>query len=76
MPLTVEIPDDVLRRLRVAAAARGITVEQLAAQTLAQIPDEAESISSSKLAFLAAGASETGISHQIDELLADGFGRD
>ncbi len=29
-----------------------------------------------KLAFAAIGASGTGITHRIDELLADGFGRD
>ena len=29
-----------------------------------------------KLAFVGAGASGTGITHRIDELLADGFGRD
>jgi hypothetical protein len=29
-----------------------------------------------KLAFVGAGASGTGITNRIDELLADGFGRD
>ena len=76
MPLTVELPEDVLRRLRAAAAARGISVEQLAVETLAQVPAESEPATDSKLAFLAAGASAEGISHRIDELLADGFGRD
>lgn len=38
MSLTVELSDALLARLQIAAAARGISVEQLAVQTLAQIP--------------------------------------
>lgn len=76
MPLTVELPDDVLRRLRATAAARGISVEQLAVETLAQVTAEPAPAAGSTLAFLAAGASAEGISHRIDALLADGFGRD
>ena len=38
MTLTVELPEDVMRRLQTATAAHGVSIEQLAAQTLAQIP--------------------------------------
>ena len=38
MALTVELPDDVIRRLTAVAASRGVSIEELAAQTLAQIP--------------------------------------
>ena len=37
MSLTVDLPEDVMRRLEAAAAARGISVEELAAETLAQV---------------------------------------
>jgi hypothetical protein len=76
MPLTVELPDDVLLRLRATAAARGISVEQLAVETLALVPAEPAPAAGATPAFLAAGASAEGISHRIDALLADGFGRD
>ena len=76
VPLTVELPDDVIRRLRAAAAARGISIEQLAVEALARVTAETEPAASVKLAFIAAGASAEGITHRIDELLADGFGHD
>lgn len=37
MSLTVDLPEDVMRRLEAAAAARGVSVEELAAETLAQV---------------------------------------
>ncbi len=38
MSVTIELPDEVLRRLEAVATARGVSVEELAAQTLAQVP--------------------------------------
>ena len=77
MSMTVNLPDDVARRLEAAAAARGVTVEELAAEVLS---DNAPAIDPAPrrrhLGFVGIGASTHGISHQIDELLADGFGRD
>src|SRR5690606_30060125 len=35
--LSIEVPPEVLARLEAAASARGVTVEQLAADTLAQV---------------------------------------
>jgi plasmid stability protein len=77
MSMTVNVPDEVARRLEAAAAARGVTVEELAAEVLT---DNAPAIEATPrrrhLGFVAIGASKHGISHQVDELLADGFGRD
>lgn len=38
MPLTLELSDEVMSRLVAVAVARGVSVEELAAQTLAQVP--------------------------------------
>ena len=38
MSVTIELSDEVLRRLEAVAAARGVSVEEFAAQTLAQVP--------------------------------------
>lgn len=37
MSLTVDLPEDVMRRLEAVAAARGVSVEEFAAETLAQV---------------------------------------
>ena len=37
MSLTVDLPEDVLRRLEAVAVERGVSVEELAAETLAQV---------------------------------------
>lgn len=77
MSMTVNVPDDVARRLEAAAAARGVTVEELAAEVLTDnVPDIGAAPRRRHLSFAGIGASKHGISHQVDELLADGFGRD
>lgn len=76
MSMIVNVPDEVARRLEVAAAARGVTVEELAVEVLAEnTPAVGEAPRRRRLGFVAIGASEHGISHRVDELLADGFGR-
>ncbi len=43
MSLIVDLPEDVMRRLEAVAVARGVSVEELAAETLAQVaPVDAE----------------------------------
>ncbi len=37
MSLTVDLPEEVMRRLEEVAVARGVSVEELAAETLAQV---------------------------------------
>jgi plasmid stability protein len=77
MSMTVNLPQEVARRLETAAAARGITVEELAAEVLSDNAPAIEVVPRRRhLGFVGIGASKQGISHQIDELLADGFGRD
>lgn len=38
MTVTIELSDEILRRLEAVANARGISVEELATQTLSQVP--------------------------------------
>ncbi len=75
--MTVNVPDEIARRLEAAAAVRGITVEELVVQVLADNAPQVDPAPRRRhLGFIGIGASKHGISHQIDELLADGFGRD
>lgn len=77
MSMTVNVPEDVARRLEAAAAARGVTVEEIAAEVLTEhASDVGDAPRRRHLSFAGIGASKHGISHQVDELLADGFGRD
>jgi hypothetical protein len=71
MSLTLDLPDEVVRRLTAEAERRGARIVDLAAQ----LPP-ADGSAHRKLAFVGVGASDTGITPHIDELLADGFGRD
>jgi hypothetical protein len=76
MSVTVELPDEALARLRAEAARRGVSIDTVIAEFAAQLPTDTPAPTHRKLAFIGAGASKAGITHQIDELLADGFGRD
>jgi hypothetical protein len=76
MPVTIELPAEVHARLSAEAARRGITLDQLIAALAEHLPARRTETPRRKLAFVGAGASKEGISHQIDKLLADGFGRD
>ena len=73
--VTIELTADAQARLEAEAARRGITLDQLVADLAASLPSESGDEERSALTFLAAGASKAGITHRIDELLADGFGR-
>lgn len=77
MSVTVELPAPLLARLRAEAARRGLSIDEVIADLAGQLPAENGAVSRDRrLAFVAAGASEHGITPRIDELLADGFGRD
>ena len=71
--VTVELPDEVLERLEAEAAARGVSVEELVAEALAERfgPERR------RLSFAAAGRSTTGRrAAEAEELLAEGFATD
>ncbi|MFM2072779.1 MAG: hypothetical protein RLZZ623_3043 [Actinomycetota bacterium] len=77
MTMNVNVSDDVVRRLEAVAHARGVTVEELAAEVLTENAPHVDAAPRRRhLSFAGIGASEQGISHQVDELLADGFGSD
>lgn len=66
---TVELPDEVFNGLERAAAERGMTADQLAAQVLA----EQFGPQRRRLSFAAAGASTSGRSAaEAEQLLAEG----
>jgi hypothetical protein len=82
MSMVIELPDEMVRRLEPVAAARGETIEAAALEALDVSPLLIEPVVSvevprrRRLAFVGIGSSHGGISPRIDELLADGFGRD
>jgi hypothetical protein len=83
MPLTVDLPPDVLRRLEAEAARRGVTVDEVIAELAAGLPDEetAAPKRARRLSFVGIGASGDtrpfDIRRERDELasrkLADGI---
>ena len=75
MTVTIDLPADAQARLEAEATRRGITLDQLIAELADNLPADTPA-PNQKLAFVGAGASKAGITHQIDDLLADGFGRD
>jgi hypothetical protein len=73
MALTLDLPAAAQARLQAEANRRGVTLDQL----VTEIADTfAEEPSNSKLPFVGAGASKSGITHRIDEMLSEGFGQD
>jgi hypothetical protein len=77
MPVSLDLSDEAMARLRAEADRRGISVEELVDQLAASLPAEASESSPRKLRFFAMGASTSGRSAaDADEMLAEGFGRD
>lgn len=75
MPVVLDLPDEVVARLRSEAEHRGVTFEQLITELAGALPTRNDDRSVPRLAFVASGASKSGITDKIDDLLADGFGR-
>jgi predicted transcriptional regulator len=69
--LTVEVDDDLAKRVAVAAVERGVAPEALAAEILAErFPARR------KLSFVSLGRSTSGRrASEDEEMLAEGFGR-
>ncbi len=82
MSINVRLPDELARRVEAVAVERGTSVEAAAVDLLdaALSESEHEPVSngvSRHLAFAAIGASgQSRGAANVDELLADGFGRD
>jgi hypothetical protein len=74
MSVTLELPDHVVERLTAEADRRGIALADLVTDLAAQLPP-ADRPGRRRLPFVGVGASTSGISHRIDDLLADGFAR-
>ncbi len=75
MAVTVDLPDETLARLRAEATRRGIGLDELIAE-LAELLPGAATATRASLAVVDAGASVAGITPRMEQLLADGFGRD
>ena len=74
MPLLVNVPDDVAPRLRAAAAANGVSVDEfVTALLIKSVPEVADASERRHLAFVGIGDSEDGTSPRIEALLDDGF---
>jgi hypothetical protein len=72
--VTLDLPDELVRRLTAEAARRGKDLADVIADLAAQLPTADQP--RRRLAFVAAGASASGITPHLDDTLADGFGRD
>lgn len=77
MSVTIELPADALANLEAEAQRRGVGIDVLIAEFAAGLlPGGVSAGRRRRPAFVAVGASGTGVSDRIDEILADGFGRD
>ncbi|MFP5346047.1 MAG: CopG family transcriptional regulator [Actinomycetes bacterium] len=77
MSVTVDLPAEVLERLRAEAARRGLSIDEVIAELAEQLPTSTPTPSTQRtLAFVGAGASDGGITPYMERALADGFGRD
>ncbi len=73
--MTVELPEHIVSRLEAEANRRGVSIDVVVAELVAQLPAKRSAAQTGRLAFVGAGASASGITHRIDELLDGGFGR-
>lgn len=75
MAVTVDLPEEVVARLRSEADRRGLTFDQLIIDMAEALTTRTDGEVSPRLTFVASGASGSGVTDKIDDLLADGFGR-
>lgn len=77
MPVTLDLSDEAMARLRAEADRRGISVDELVDELAAGLTPETSESLPRKLRFFAIGRSTSGRSAaDADEMLAEGFGRD
>jgi hypothetical protein len=75
MSVTLDLPDHVVRRLAAEADRRGVPLADVVTELVDHLPPTAEP-PNRRLAFVGVGASAAGITHRIDDVLDEGFGRD
>lgn len=75
MGVTLDLPEDVVRRLTAEADRRGVALSEIVTDLATQLPPVDQPARRS-LAFVGVGASRSGITHRVDGLLDEGFGRD
>lgn len=75
MSVTLDLPEDVLQRLTAEAKRRGVELSEVVSDLATQLP-AAHKGRRRRLAFVGAGASASGITGRMDQLLDEGFGRD
>ena len=77
MTLSVDLPMDVLTRLRLEANRRGVSIDVVIAELVALLPPDQAATTKRPLSFIAMGTSTSGRSaRDADIMLAEGFGRD
>lgn len=74
MTLSIDLPDEALARLRAESERRGVSIDELIAELVDQLP--ARPAKRRKLALVGAGATKHGITTTMERALAEGFGRD
>lgn len=75
MTVTVDLPEDVLARLRAESARRGVSIDVVIAELTRSLPAEAHA-ATRPISFIGLGSSSSGrTASETDELLAEGFGQ-
>jgi len=75
MTVTLDLPEEVLARLRAEAERRELSVDALIVEMARSLPADAKSPTRTRLGFVAIGSSTSGrCASRADEMLADGFG--
>jgi hypothetical protein len=75
MTVTVELPEDVLARLRAEAERRGVSIDLVIAELSRSLPTETPPAKRT-FSFIGLGSSSSGrTARETDELLAEGFGQ-
>ncbi len=76
MTVTVDLPEDVLARLRAEAMRRRVSIDIVIAELAAALPAE-RAPGPRTLSFIGLGTSNSGrFARDADEILTEGFGRD
>jgi len=76
MPVTLELSDDALARLKAEAARRGVSIDTLINELAAKLPQRSHPTRRRKLGIVGLGASTSGRrASEADEMLAEGFGQ-